>query len=129
MIYLVKFIKNLIEDEKGLRIGYIHNMPFHPVYGLKKSEEELREEGILLDDIPKPERVEGKIPVPYYNPETNTVYYEYVDRPLTPEEKAEQLEQAMIETSILLAELEQKERLNEQAILELSMLLAEGGNK
>lgn len=47
--------------------------------------------------------------------------------PLTLEEKYKQLEQAMLETTALLAEEQEKNKQNEQAILELSML-ATGGN-
>jgi hypothetical protein len=43
-----------------------------------------------VDEIPEPQQIEGKIPVMYYNPQTNNVYYEYIDRPLTPEEELRQ---------------------------------------
>ena len=50
------------------------------------------------------------------------------NKPLTIEEKYEQLEQAMLETTALLALEQEKNKQNEQAILELSMLAIQGGN-
>lgn len=86
----MKFVGDFIQDEKGLRVGFVHNMPFDEVNGLGKTEEELRQIGALVDEIPEPEQIEGKIAVMYYNPQTNSVYYEYIDRPLTPEEELRQ---------------------------------------
>ena len=67
-----------------------------------KTEQELLQIGALVDDIPEPEQIEGKMPVLYYNPQTNSVYYEYVERPLTEEERIAQLEQAILELTMLL---------------------------
>ncbi|PIC05481.1 hypothetical protein CS060_04175 [Anoxybacillus flavithermus] len=86
----MKFIGDFTQDEKGLRVGFIHCIPFDEEHGLGKTEEELRQIGALVEDIPEPEQVEGKTPVMYYNPQTNSVYYEYIDRPLTPEEELRQ---------------------------------------
>ena len=58
--------------------------------------------GALVDDIPEPEQIEGKVPVLHYNPQSNSVYYEYVDRPLTDQERIEQLEKAILEMTMLL---------------------------
>jgi hypothetical protein len=83
----MKFVGEFTQDEKGLRVGFVHNMPFDEEYGLGKTEDELRQIGALVDEIPEPEQIEGKMAVMYYNPQTNRVYYEYIDRPLTPEEE------------------------------------------
>ncbi|MFO7153926.1 MAG: hypothetical protein DIU64_003055 [Caldicoprobacter oshimai] len=96
------FIGDFTQDEKGLRVGFIHYMPFHPKYGLGKTEEELKQTGVLIDSIPEPEVREDKIPVLYYNPNTNSVYYEYEDSPLTEQERIAMLEQAIIELTMLL---------------------------
>ncbi|HEY9746681.1 MAG TPA: hypothetical protein V6C99_10740 [Oculatellaceae cyanobacterium] len=93
---------NFIKDEKGLRVGFIHHMPFDSQHGMGKTEQELLQIGALVDDIPEPEQIEGKVPVLYYNPQTNSVYYEYVERPLTEEERIALLEQALIELTMLL---------------------------
>jgi hypothetical protein len=39
----MKFVGDFIQDEKGLRVGFIHNMPFDEVHGLGKTEAELRQ--------------------------------------------------------------------------------------
>ncbi len=87
------FVGNFIQDEKGLRIGFVHYKPFDEKVGMNLPEETLRQMGALVDEIPEPEQREGKIPVMYYNPETNTVYYEYENRPLSPEEEIKYLKE------------------------------------
>lgn len=49
--------------------------------------------GVYVEEIPEPTMQEGKDPVLYYDIVTGDLYYEYVDRPLTPEEKMQLLEQ------------------------------------
>lgn len=89
---MMKFVGDFIQNEKGLRVGFIHNMPFDEFNGLGKSENELKKIGALVEEIPEPEEIEGKVPVMYYNPQANSIYYEYIDRPLTPEEELRQRE-------------------------------------
>jgi hypothetical protein len=48
---------------------------------------------IEVEEIPTPEMIAGKTPVLMYNVQTNELYYEYIDRQLTPEEKLQLLEQ------------------------------------
>ena len=91
-----------MQDERGLKVGFVHHMPFHEQHGMGKSEQELLQIGALVDDIPEPEQIEGKVPVLYYNPQSNSVYYEYVERPLTEEERLAQLEQVILELTMLL---------------------------
>ncbi len=54
--------------------------------------EELLNKGnyITATNIEEPEQKTGKIALPYCNPETGDFWYEYVDKPLTPEELANQ---------------------------------------
>ena len=67
----------------GSRVTLIHNMPFDPVNGLGKTEAELSQMGVLLEDIPEPEHRPGKTALPYYTPEKG-FYYEYQDAPAGP---------------------------------------------
>lgn len=97
-----KFVGGFIQDERGLRVTFRHYKPFDEKDGMGKTEEELLQIGALVDDIPQPEQIPGKEPILYYNPENNTVYYEYEDKPLTPEERIAQLEQAILELTMLL---------------------------
>jgi hypothetical protein len=77
-------------------VEYIHYMPFDSVNGMKKTEEELLQEGMLLDvSIPEETVQAGKQALLHYN-DTNSFYYTYVDRPLTPEEELEQLKQQVV---------------------------------
>ena len=46
---------------------------------------------ITLNELPTPEIIEGKTELPYCNPQTGEFWYEYIDRPLTEEEKIELL--------------------------------------
>jgi hypothetical protein len=98
------FVK--VKDDE---IQAIHYQPFDPVYGLGKSKEELLQEGILVESIPQPEFIEGKVPILKYNKDTNTLYYEYEDVPPTKEEllekEIEQLKQQLQLTQRALDEL------------------------
>jgi hypothetical protein len=78
-------------DESSKNVTFIHYQPFDSVHGLGKTQEHLEQEGYLVDSIPEPQEVEGKIPVLKFD--GTNLYYEYVDRPLTPEEKLQLLEQ------------------------------------
>lgn len=85
-------------------IEFVHNLPFDDNLGLKKSKEELLKEGILVDSIPEPEQIEGKVPILKYN--GTSLYYEYQDAPIDEmtalkKQVAEQ-EQAIMELTALL---------------------------
>ncbi|WP_144700219.1 hypothetical protein [Fictibacillus phosphorivorans] len=72
-------------------IQLIHHMPFDEKYGLGKTKTELESEGIFVDSIPTPDTSNPKmIPELKYN--GSALYYEYIERPLTPEDKIQQLE-------------------------------------
>ncbi|OAJ73534.1 hypothetical protein AYJ08_13965 [Brevibacillus sp. SKDU10] len=74
-----------IEHENSV-VTFVHYMPFDEVNGLGKSSEELQTTGLLVDSIPQPE-ANGKIPKLFINPKTQELWYEYTDRPLSPEEE------------------------------------------
>jgi hypothetical protein len=103
-----------VQDEKGLRVGLVHNMPFDEINGLGKTAAELQQIGALVDDIPEPEQIEGKDAVMYYSPQTNSVYYEYVDHVPTPEKQLQQLKDQILA--------------QQDAIAELTILLASSTN-
>lgn len=71
----------------------INYFPFHPEYGLGKDKQELIEKGylengMLVESLPeKPQEQIGKMQILYVNP----LRWEYEDRPLTQEEKLQQL--------------------------------------
>lgn len=67
-----------------------HTKPFDTKDGLGKTQEQLEQEGVLVENIP-PELpfVEGKKAVLYYN-KTNGLYYKYEDIPKTKEQLLEE---------------------------------------
>ena len=79
------------------QVTFINYQPFDAVHGMKKTREELLSEGYLVNNIPDPEVVDGKVSVLMYNPDTSTLYFEYKDRPLTESERLNQLEDAFNE--------------------------------
>jgi len=103
--------ENISERE---RASTIHWMPLDTVNGIRDSSgrlltvEELEQIGILVENIPEePPKVDGKIAIPYVNCYTKEVWYEYEDiqaLPLTPEQRITQLEQAILELSMLIAQ-------------------------
>lgn len=72
-------------------IDVIHYMPFDPIHGLGKSKEELESEGgVFVQAVPDPEHVPGKTAVLKY--EDGQLKYEYVDRPMTQEERIDAMQ-------------------------------------
>lgn len=99
------FLGSLTKISEGkYRPQYINYVPFHEKHGLGKTQEELEQEGILVDGIPEPQQIEGKSAILYCNPDTKELWYEYEDIPLTPEEeqqkKIESLEQSIAELTM-----------------------------
>lgn len=88
-------------------VSSIHHMPFDEKYGLNKTVEELQQEGVLVENIPKPEQIEGKIPLLKYN--GAELYYEYEDAPIDEvtklKNKLDIQEQQLQEQSVSIAEL------------------------
>lgn len=78
---LVLFDK--ITDERA-SVNLIHNMPDDPEHGLPDN---IKNKGIYVDSIPENLPIKkGTNQVLYINPLTEEMWYEYVDRPLSPEE-------------------------------------------
>lgn len=111
------------EEENIFTIGFTHYCPFDAEYGLKKTEEELLQEGILInkEDIPKEENREGYRSELFYDKKNNKLVYKYFEVQEEDLLHPESLEQK--ETR----ELKQKMEEQEQAILELASMIT-GGN-
>jgi hypothetical protein len=82
-------------EKDTLKVSFTHNMPFHPSYGLGKTQDELEQEGVLLESIPVPEHREGFSSVMKYDPTTKTVFFDYeVEvKPISNEEELQQIKQ------------------------------------
>jgi hypothetical protein len=80
-------------DKNTGKVTFIHHMPFDEEYGLGKTPEELRQTGVLVDEIPtsptEPAPI-GKSYVLKYDDVSKTLNYVLEDRPLTPEEELRQ---------------------------------------
>ncbi|MCM3560575.1 XkdW family protein [Brevibacillus borstelensis] len=76
----MKFIKFEKENNTKALVTFIHYLPFDQVHGLP---DEVLATGILVGIIPDPEP-NGKIPKLYINPETQEMWYEYIDSPPEP---------------------------------------------
>lgn len=90
-------------DKETKRVIAKYDLPFDPKYGLGKTRDELLKEGYLISDIPEPTLVVGKEAIMYYNPNNETVYYEYEDIPLTDSQRIEMLEKAFNDFIIMTA--------------------------
>lgn len=90
-------------SEIYLRIGKsnviecIHRAPFDPTNGLQMTRDELEKTGVFVNVVPDAEMREGYRAVAKYNPDTKSVYYDYVSVPLSNSERLEQLEEAFNE--------------------------------
>lgn len=109
-------------DTNGKK-AYQHNNPFHKRDGLDKTVEQLEQDGILVEQLPrKLEEIKGKTQGLYYI--NGQLQWQYEDIQPTPEEienqKIAELETALLEMSTLSAIQQQQ---NEQAIMELTMMM------
>lgn len=93
-------------------IGMTCYKPFDEKHGLGKTKEELEQTGLVVETLPTPEQIEGKVANLKYNPTTKSLYFEYVDILPTPKTEMELLQE--------------KVSLQEQSILELSMMVTGG---
>lgn len=76
-----------ITDTKA-EVKLIHFRPDDPRDGVP---EEIKNAGIMVDQLPQePAPQRGKRNVLYCNPQTKDIWYEVVDRPLTPQEILEE---------------------------------------
>ena len=95
------------------RITFTHYMPFDPVYGLGKTEEELKKTGYLVESVPEyaGEVPEGKAPELRYD---GTAFsWELVDLPRKADTQAEKI-----------AALEAQQAATNEAVLGLMDMLA-----
>lgn len=95
-------------DSTTNEVNFQHSMPFDEINGLHKTQEELLQDGYLVDSIPDPEQINDKVPILKYN--GTSLYYEYQDAPI---DEITALKRQVVE--------------QEQAIMELTALLSGGG--
>ena len=103
---------NYIETTNG-KVTFTHYLPFDPVYGLGKTEEELKKTGYLVEEIPEytGEIPEGKAPELRYN---GTAFsWELIDLPKKADTQAEKI-----------AALEAQQAATNEAVLGLMDMLA-----
>ena len=80
---------NYVKLDSNGNIEYVHRKPFDENVGLGKTEEELLQYGVLVEELPEPDISDpNKISVLKYD--GNKFYYEYSPRPLTKEEQTKQ---------------------------------------
>lgn len=93
------------------------------MYCLESEALETDLEVIMAESIPEPVQEAQKMAIPYYNSVEGAVFYEYVDKQLTPEEQLQQdlgnvlFESAMDKARIAELEINQGEMLMEIAML------------
>lgn len=97
----------------GEKIDFIHYMPFDNKHGLGKTKEQLKQEGILVEQLPpKLAEAEGKTQELYFI--DGQLQWKYEDVPKTQEEKE----------NTKIAELEQKIQQQNQAIADLTVMIS-----
>ncbi len=88
------YLSNLQKISEDLfTAGYYHGIPFDPMFGLGKPEEELLQTGAVVDSFDMLSPVDGKNVVIMYKPSNNTAWTEYINAPpreLTPFELLQQ---------------------------------------
>ncbi|MBO0560223.1 hypothetical protein EXQ37_10845 [Clostridium botulinum] len=58
----------------------MYHLPLDEIYGLHKTKEELESQGgMFIETLPIPQYMKDKVPIPYLNPKTKEVFYEYID--------------------------------------------------
>lgn len=80
------------ETDTKYRFTGAHFFPFDAVYGLGKTQAELEAEGAIFVDAIITQEDNGKNAQLFINPQTKEQWYEYSDRPPTPDERIAQLE-------------------------------------
>ena len=71
-----------VETEYRAKVASIHYKP-------ELLQAEVLAKGILVDAVPEEPKQEGKTQVLYINPTTEEMWYEYIDKPLSSEERLE----------------------------------------
>lgn len=67
--------------------------------------DEQKANAIVVEDVPEPDNRPGKAAILKYS-ETDGLYYEYVDRPLTPEEQSAQQMDYLVDLDFRLLQIE-----------------------
>lgn len=120
MIYLGNLIK--ITDTK-YSIGFIHYMPFDAINGLGKTQEQLEQEGILIESVPQSQVIEGKTSIMYVNPVDKLIFYEYEDIPKSKEDLQQELNAKLLKDSASMQiELNSQKQLNADLLLKIAKL-------
>ena len=84
-----------IETDANFRVTKIHTAPFDPNNGMGYTREELEKKGFFVEEIPTPANKIGRRAISMYNPDTKSIYYEYVNIPMSDKERADMLENAL----------------------------------
>lgn len=120
------FIKNLtkITDTK-YSIGNTWYSPFDQKDGYKinsvlATKEQMEQEGKLLELPGKLADVAGKEQVLYYNPSTNTCFYEYIDIPVPQSTQLETLSKTVTQLTLENADLKTQVQTLSQTVAKLS---------
>lgn len=90
----------LFYEKVGVTKGRITSINNYPE---KLSPEDKQKNYLEVDFVPEPERISGKMAVLYVNLENNTIYYEYIDKPVPDE--IQRLNEENLEIKLALAEL------------------------
>ena len=103
---------NYIETTNG-KVTFTHYLPFDPVYGLGKTEEELKKTGYLVESVPE---YAGEVPAgkaPELRYDGTTFSWELIDLPKKADTQAEKI-----------AALEAQQAATNEAVLGLMDMLA-----
>ena len=84
-----------IEVDSTFRVTKIHRMPFDPTNGMGYTREELEKKGFFVKEVPNPVNKTGKRAIAMYNPDTKSIYHEYVNVPLSNKERVDLMENAL----------------------------------
>lgn len=88
-------METYIRVNKSNVVEFMNSSPFDPKEGMGLSKDELQLQGKFVSEIPEPNTPLGKRAIPMYNPDNNSIYYEYETVPLKTEKRLELLEKAM----------------------------------
>lgn len=83
----VIFIK--IDENQTVNYRYLNHKEYMQIYN--KTLEELLSEGYLIESIPEPQKIEGKVPVLMWD--GSNVYYRYDDLTTTTEDEITKLKE------------------------------------
>jgi hypothetical protein len=107
------------ENDTRARVNLIHYFPSELDHGIL-------EQGALVDTIPEPDHIPGKGAVLYINPQTNELWYEYVDDPVSADLETlkadnQMLGQQLAEKELQILALQEDNRVLGQSIVDLEL--------